>query len=82
MPQRRPKPPPAVADFRAALAADFDAHGADAVARLRADDPIAYLRLCGETFAQGSAAPVDDAALIARVRALLAELGEAARGEG
>lgn len=82
MAQRKPKPPPAVADFRAALAADFDAYGADAVARLRADDPIAYLRLCGETFAQTMAAPADDAALIAKVRALLTELGEAARDDG
>lgn len=66
------KPTP---DFRKALAADFQANGDVAVARLREDDPIAYLRLCGDMLDGGAPREADDDALIARVRALLAELG-------
>ena len=61
--------------LREALTADFDRHGAAAVAQLREAEPIAYLRLCAELLDAGAGAAGDDAALVARVKALLNQLG-------
>ena len=61
--------------LRDALLADFQRHGAAAVAQLRETDPIAYLRLCGELLDAKPSMGGDDAALIARVQALLAQVG-------
>ena len=61
--------------MRDALLQDFSAHGAAAVAELRAADPIAYLRLCADVFDARPSELMDDAALVARVRALLAQVG-------
>jgi len=61
--------------LRDALSVDFDRHGVAAVAQLREADPIAYLRLCAELLDAGDPAGGDDAALVARVKALLSQLG-------
>ena len=70
------------ADFVAALAGDFAAHGAEAIAALRERNPGAYLRLCASVLRHKAATrdPLEDltdAQLAARLDAIGARLAEA-----
>ncbi|MEM6490916.1 MAG: hypothetical protein AAF684_03300 [Pseudomonadota bacterium] len=76
----RRKPPEAARivaapGLRDAVIADFKAHGAAAIAQLREADPIAYLKLCADLSDGVDADAMDDGALVAHVRSLLAQLG-------
>ena len=69
-------------DFVAALAGDFAAHGAEAIAALRERNPNAYLRLCASVLRHKAATrdPLEDltdAQLRARHAAIVARLADA-----
>ena len=67
--------------FCDALRVDFATQGAAAIARLREEDPAAYLHVCASIDAAGDGADarLSDDALLARIRALLDEMDALAR---
>jgi hypothetical protein len=79
--------------FLEALAADFDAHGAATIARVRDEDPTAYVKVCASILPKELNVKVEDdlsdEQLDRRIRQLAAALdlaieggdGEAARRE-
>ncbi|MGO4339870.1 hypothetical protein AB4037_33795 [Labrys sp. KB_33_2] len=68
-PRRKPGTAPKPAStglgeaFLAALHADFLAHGAGAIERVRLDNPTAYIKLCDALLPKDVASPLDERGL-------------------
>ena len=86
MPRRRPKNPEMFdTAFVDALSADFTQHGAAALAQLRTDDPVSYMKLCAAVLPKAVAGAIDplesmtDEELLDRAKGLAKQLGLAVR---
>jgi hypothetical protein len=85
-PRRRPNEPDAFdTAFVGALSADFVQHGSGALARLREDDPVSYMKLCAAVLPKTVAGAIDplegmtDEELLDRAKGLAKQLGLAVR---
>ena len=83
---RRAKEPDAFdTAFVDALSADFAQYGSAALARLREDDPAAYMKLCAAVLPKAVAGAIDplegmtDEELLDRAKGLAKQLGLAVR---
>jgi len=86
--RRRPREPDAFdTAFVDALSADFALYGSAALARLREDDPVSYMKLCAAVLPKAVAGAIDpleamtDEELLDRAKGLAKQLGLAIRSD-
>ena len=86
VPRRRTKEPETFdTAFVDALSKDFAQYGAAALAQLRADDPVSYMKLCATVLPKAVAGAIDplesmtDEELLDRAKGLAKQLGLAVR---